>query len=133
MHISIWIFCVPFICFALYGLLQSIYFWMFCFKHSITFESTYLLGCWFHRVDMLYIKFRFSGIPWLEFNVGRSNSNAKFDFMQHSNFHPTFIQHSNQNVGWDVGCICRGLNWLKHWINLEFKSVDLRYTYTWMF
>jgi len=31
---------------------------------------------------------------WMK-SVGWSNSNAKFDF----------IQHSNQNVGWDVGCI----------------------------
>ena len=41
------------------GLLQSICFWMFCSKHSITFENTYLLSCWFHCVDIFYIKFRF--------------------------------------------------------------------------
>ena len=53
------IFCTLFICFAFDGLLQSICFRMFCSKHSITFESMYLLSCWFHCVDIFYIKFRF--------------------------------------------------------------------------
>ena len=59
LHISVWIFRTLFICFALHGLLQSICFRMFCFKHSITFENTYLLSYWFHCVDIFYIKFRF--------------------------------------------------------------------------
>ena len=41
----------------------SIYFQMFCSKHSITFENTHLLKCWFHHMihcfDIFYIKFRF--------------------------------------------------------------------------
>ena len=39
------------------GFLQSIYFRMFCSKHSITFDK-YLLSCWFHCVDIFYINFR---------------------------------------------------------------------------
>ena len=39
------------------GHLQSIYFRMFCSKHSITFD-TYLLSCPFHCVDIFYINFR---------------------------------------------------------------------------
>ena len=46
-HISIRIFCNLFICLVFDGLLQSIYFRMFCSKYSITFD-TYLLGCRFH-------------------------------------------------------------------------------------
>ena len=41
------------------GFLQSIYFGMFLSKHSITFENTYLLSCWFHCVDIFYINYRF--------------------------------------------------------------------------
>ena len=58
-RISIWIFCTQFICLVFDGLLQSICFRMFCSKHSITFENTYLISCWFHCVDELCIKFRF--------------------------------------------------------------------------
>ena len=58
-RILIWIFCAQFICFAFDILLQSICFRMFCSKHSITFENTYLLSCWFHCVDILCFKFRF--------------------------------------------------------------------------
>ena len=57
--ILIWIFCTQFICLVFDGLLQSICFRMFCSKHSITFENTYLISCWFHCVDELCIKFRF--------------------------------------------------------------------------
>ena len=42
-HISIRIFCNLFICLVFDDVLQSIYFRMFCFKHSITFD-TYLLS-----------------------------------------------------------------------------------------
>ena len=52
---SIRIFCNLFICLVFDGLLQSICFWMFCSKHSITFD-TYLLSCQFHCVDIFYIK-----------------------------------------------------------------------------
>ena len=58
-HISIRIFCTLFICLVFDGLLQLIYFRMCCSKHSITFENMYLLSCWFHCVDIFYIKFRF--------------------------------------------------------------------------
>ena len=44
-------------CLVLDGLLQSIYFRMFCSKHSITFDM-YLLSCRFYCVDILYINFR---------------------------------------------------------------------------
>ena len=44
-------------CLVFDGLLQSIYFRMFCSKYSITFD-TYLLSCRFHCVDIFYIKFR---------------------------------------------------------------------------
>ena len=40
------------------GHLQSIYFRMFCSKHSITFDM-YLLSCRFLCVDIFYINFRF--------------------------------------------------------------------------
>ena len=56
-HISIQIFCNLFICLVFDGLLQSIYFRMFCSKHSITFD-TYLQSCRFHCVDIFYISFR---------------------------------------------------------------------------
>ena len=56
-HISVRIFCNLFICFVFYGLFQSIYFRMFCSKHSITFD-TYLLNCRFHCVGMFYTNFR---------------------------------------------------------------------------
>ena len=39
--------------------LQSIGFQMFFSKHSITFENTYLLTCWFHSVVMFYIESKF--------------------------------------------------------------------------
>ena len=58
-HISIRIFYTLFICLVFDGLLKLIYFRMFCSKHSITFENMYLLSCWFHCVDIFYIKFRF--------------------------------------------------------------------------
>ena len=58
-RISIWIFCNQFIFLVFDGLLQSICFPMFCSKHSITLENTYLISCWFHCVDKLCIKFRF--------------------------------------------------------------------------
>ena len=54
--ISIRIFRNLFICFVCDGLLQSICFRMFCFKHSITFDA-YLLSCRF-RCDIFYIYFR---------------------------------------------------------------------------
>ena len=50
------------ICCILDGLLQSIYFSMFGSKHSINFESIYLLSCWFHCVVIFCIKFRICGI-----------------------------------------------------------------------
>ena len=56
---SIRVFCTLFICLVFNGLLKSICFRMFCSKHSITFENTYLLSCWFHCVDKFYMKFRF--------------------------------------------------------------------------
>ena len=56
-HISILIFCNLFICLVFDSFLQSIYFRMFCSKHSITFD-TYLLSCRFHCVDIFYINFR---------------------------------------------------------------------------
>ena len=56
-HISIRIYCNLFICLVFGSLLQSICFRMFCFKHSITFD-TYLLSRWFHCVDIFHIKFR---------------------------------------------------------------------------
>ena len=58
-HISIRIFCTLFICLVFDGLLQLIYFRMFCSKHSITFENMYLLSCWFYCAYIFYIKFRF--------------------------------------------------------------------------
>ena len=58
-HISIRIFCNLFICLVFDGLLQSIYFRMFCIKHSIIFD-TYLLSCRFHCFDIFYINFRSS-------------------------------------------------------------------------
>ena len=48
---SVHLFCIQ--CFF-----ESICFRMFCLKHSITFENTYILSCWFHCVDIFYIKFR---------------------------------------------------------------------------
>ena len=56
-HISIQIFCNLFSYFVFDGLLQSIYFQMFCSKHSIIFD-TYLLSGRFHYVDLFYINFR---------------------------------------------------------------------------
>ena len=58
-HISIRIFCNPFICLVFDGLLQSICFRMYCSKHSIAFD-TYLLSCRFQCVDIFYINFRSS-------------------------------------------------------------------------
>ena len=58
-RISIWIFCNQFIFLVFDGLLQSIYFRMFCSKHLITLENTYLISCWFHWFDKHCIKFRF--------------------------------------------------------------------------
>ena len=46
-HISIRIFYTLFIFLVFDGLLQSIYFQMICFKHSITFENMYLLSRYF--------------------------------------------------------------------------------------
>ena len=57
-HISIRIFCALFICLVFDGLLQWIYFRMFCSKHPLTLENMYPLSCWFHCVGILYIKFR---------------------------------------------------------------------------
>ena len=57
-HISIPVFCTLFICLVFDGLLQSIYFRMFCSKHSITFENMYLISSWFHYVDIFCIKLR---------------------------------------------------------------------------
>ena len=73
--ISISIFCTQLIFWYLFdGLLQSICFRMFCSKHSITFENTYLVSCWFHCVDILYIKFRrhtgISGLWTQELDAG---------------------------------------------------------------
>ena len=56
-HISIWIFCNLFICVVFDGLLQSTCFWMFCSKHSITFDM-YLLSYRFHCIDILNKNFR---------------------------------------------------------------------------
>ena len=58
-QISSRVFCTLFICLVFSGLLKSICFRMFCSKHLITFEITYLLSCWFHCVDKFYKKFRF--------------------------------------------------------------------------
>ena len=44
-------------CLVFDGLLQSIYFRIFCSKHSITFD-TYLLSCRFYCVHIFYINFR---------------------------------------------------------------------------
>ena len=65
--ISISIFSTQLIFWYLFdGLLQSICFRMFCSKHLITFENMYLVSCWLHCVDILYIKFRWhTGIPGL--------------------------------------------------------------------
>ena len=49
--------CFQFICLVFDGLLQSICFRTFCSKHSITFENTYPISCWFHCVDELSIRF----------------------------------------------------------------------------
>ena len=49
--------CNLFMCLVFDGLLQSIYFRIFCSKHSITFD-TYLLSCPFHCIDIFYINFR---------------------------------------------------------------------------
>ena len=73
--ISISIFSTQLIFWYLFdGLLQSICFRMFCSKHSITFENTYLVSCWFHCVDILYIKFRrhtgISGLWTQELDAG---------------------------------------------------------------
>ena len=43
LHSSIRLFCTLFNCFVLDGLLQSICYRMFCSKHSIIFEKTYVL------------------------------------------------------------------------------------------
>ena len=59
-HIEIPIFCNLFMRLVFDRLLQSIYFRMFCSKHSITFD-TYLLSCRFHCVDIFYINFRSYG------------------------------------------------------------------------
>ena len=57
-HISTRIFYNLFICFVYDSLfLLSIYFRMFCCKHSITFD-TYVVNCRFHSVYIFYIKFR---------------------------------------------------------------------------
>ena len=74
-RISISIFCTQLIFWNLFdGLLQSICFRMFCSKHSITFENTYLASCWFHGVEVLYIKFRWhtgiSGLQTQELGAG---------------------------------------------------------------
>ena len=58
-HISIWIFCILFICLVFDGLLLSIYSRMSCSKHSIAFENTHLLICWFYCTDIVYKKFVF--------------------------------------------------------------------------
>ena len=57
-NISILIFWTLFICFVFDGLLWLIHFRMFCSKHSIAFENTCLLSCWFRCVDIFCIKFR---------------------------------------------------------------------------
>ena len=62
MHISIRIFCTLLNCFVLCGLLQSICFRMLFYKHSITFESTYLHSFWFYCIGIFYTKFRFCEI-----------------------------------------------------------------------
>ena len=59
LHVSSRIFYTLFICFVLDNLLESICFRMFCSKHSITFKNRYVISCWFHCVDIFYIKFRF--------------------------------------------------------------------------
>ena len=59
LHISIRIFLTLFICFVLDGLCNRLVFRLFCSKHSIIFENTHLLlRCWFHCVEVFYIKFR---------------------------------------------------------------------------
>ena len=62
--ISICIFqfkCFALCSFVMYSMVfcNRFFFQMFCSKHSITFENAYLLSCWFHCVDIFYIKFRF--------------------------------------------------------------------------
>ena len=58
-HISILIFCTLFISLVFDSLLQSIYFQMFCSNNSITSENMYPLSCWFHCVDIFWIKYGF--------------------------------------------------------------------------
>ena len=58
-RISVWIFCSQLICLVFSGLFRSTCFQMFSSKHSIPFENTYLISCWFHCIEKLCIKFRF--------------------------------------------------------------------------
>ena len=59
LHILIEIVFTLVILFVLDSPLQLISFRMFGFKHSITFENTHLLSCWFHCIYICSIKFRF--------------------------------------------------------------------------
>ena len=54
LHISVRIFCILFLCFVLDDLFAIDLFSNFLFQ-----TLNYALSCWFHCVDMLYIKFRF--------------------------------------------------------------------------
>ena len=51
-----------FMCFVLHVFFffcNQFVFEYFFSKHLITFQNTYLLSCWFHFVDIFYIKFGF--------------------------------------------------------------------------
>ena len=56
LHISIRIFWNLFTSFVFNSLLESIWVRMFCSKHLITFEKTYLKSYRFHCVERFYIK-----------------------------------------------------------------------------
>ena len=63
-HFLIQIFCTLFICLIFNGLLQLFFFFVFFFNVLFRvidyFGKTYLLlSCWFHCVDIFYIKFIF--------------------------------------------------------------------------
>ena len=58
-YIAFRIFSTCFICFLVDGILQSIYFRIFCSKDLITFENVYLLSCRFRCVDIFYTKSSF--------------------------------------------------------------------------
>ena len=101
LHVSIRIFSTLFICFVLDGFLQSICFRMLCCKHSITFKNTYLLRCWFHCVEIFYIKFKFFETFAIRNSVIRISFMfflSGFSFMDTGN-----SQHSRERE-WTIFC-----------------------------